>query len=179
MIKQLRLLLHNDNLTIAKQAKHVISNARDDRKRDSLRRLVINGFLILTFLMGRIPLLYSEGSRLELHYLILYDASWNDLRDKTIKAGSEISLQMKYTRTGFPEKSRTRLKVKIFDSHGNIVLHDEASRPYLEGTRRDRYGFTIPKGLSGHFLISTTLQVRQGKRILATISSTIPFSVNP
>ncbi|MBI1871315.1 MAG: hypothetical protein HYS07_09005 [Chlamydiae bacterium] len=118
-----------------------------------------------------------EGSNLELHYLIFYDDAWNDLSEKTIKSGNEITLQMKYTRKGFPKKSKTRLKIEIFDAQGNIVLQDQEMRPQMEGTRRDRYAFTIPKGSSGHYLISTTLQVFQKRHVLAKISRTIPFDV--
>lgn len=122
---------------------------------------------------------FPEGSNLELQYVILYDDAWNDLREKTVKSGSELTLQVKYTRKGFPKKSKTRIKIKIFDAQGHLVLQDEEERPPMEGTRRDRYGFTIPKGISGNFLISATLQVFQKKRILAKISRIIPFDVVP
>ncbi|MBI1883455.1 MAG: hypothetical protein HYS08_04520 [Chlamydiae bacterium] len=119
---------------------------------------------------------YPESSKLELQYVILYDDAWNDLSEKTVKSGSELTLQIKYTRKGFSKKSRTFIKIEIFDAKGNIVLKDREKRSPMEGTRRDRYGFTIPKGILGKFLINITIEVFQKGHAIAQISRTVPFN---
>lgn len=117
------------------------------------------------------------GSSLELEYLLLYNDRMEDLRGKSVAAGSVLFVQVRYDREGFPSESLTTVHIEIFDAGGNRVLRDMLERPMMEGTRLDRYRFKVPPEASGRFLVVVTVRVNQGQQNLAEVTKTIPFEI--
>ena len=135
-------------------------------------------FLLITCLIFLLTKgLDASDSSLELHYLLLNDDAGNSLSEKAVLPGAELNLQMKYTRLGFSQESKTVLKIEIYDVKGNVVLQGEDFRPALEGTRRDLYRFRVPKEAGGKFLVAFTLRILEGDQVLAEVTREVPFDV--
>jgi len=121
--------------------------------------------------------LAGQARVLELHYLKLLDPLGGMVKGKSVFAGTELTLEVKYRQSGFPKRSVTSLRVEIFDVSGETLIHEDSSRPFEEGTRMDRYRFTVPEKISGKFLAVLTIKVSDKDEVISEVTKTAPFDV--
>jgi hypothetical protein len=119
----------------------------------------------------------DQACVLELHYLKLLDPLGGMVKGKTVFAGTELTLEVKYRQSGFPKVAVTTLGVELFDASGESLIHEDSSRPFVEGTRLDRYRFTVPEKISGKFLAVLTIKVLNKDEVLSEVMKTAPFDV--
>lgn len=128
------------------------------------------------FLIGSITLA-NQACVLELHYLKLMDPLGGMVKGKSVFAGTELTLEVKYRQSGFPKEAVTSLGVEVFDASGESLIHENSSRPFEEGTRLDRYRFTVPEKINGKFLAVMTIKVSNKDEIISKVTKTAPFDV--